>query len=127
MNTFNPLFVNPALYSLAAVNTPANLTSLHPNLTLFPVERLMIYIDYSLFYRTSKQDGLYAPPRFLVRESSNTSSKKIGNVLGFKVKYEINHNLEFESTSSYFSPGGFIKETGDSESTFYFSSTVSFK
>jgi len=127
INTFNPLFVNPALYSLAAVNTPANLTSLHPNLTFFPSEKWLLYFDYSLFYRTSSQDGLYAPPRFLSRQPSGSSSKKIGNVFGCKIQYEINHNLDFEVTSSYFTPGEFIEETGSSESTLYLSSTVSFK
>lgn len=64
IQTFNPLFVNPAIYSLAGLNTPANLTSFHPNLKVYPFDEFSIYIDYALFYRTQASDALYTPPRW---------------------------------------------------------------
>ncbi len=127
VGTFNPLFVNPALYSLAAVNTPANILSFHPNLTFSPRENLKIYLDYAFFYRTQLNDGLYGPPRFLTREANGIDSRRIGDVLGLQLSYEIHRNISFELRSSYFLAGRFLEESGDSENTFYISPTMSFK
>lgn len=127
LQTFNPLFVNPAIYSLAAVNTPANLNSLHPNITVFPMKNVSIYIDYALFYRTTKEDGLYTPPRFQIREANTSSEKHIGDALGIQINYQINRNISFDIRSSYFIPGKFIKASGDSKSIFYIAPTMNFK
>ena len=127
VGTFNPIFVNPAIYSLAAVNTPANITSLHPNFTVYPIEGLTIYMDYAFFYRTEANDGLYAPPRFLTREANGLRTKHIGDVFGLQISYEINRNISFDLRSSYFIAGQFIKASGDSENTFYIAPTMSFK
>ena len=127
IQTFNPLFVNPALYSLAGVNTPANLSSFHPNFTVYPLSGFSIFIDYALFYRTSSSDGLYTPPRFLLREANGLDEKHIGDVLGLQVQYEINRNISFDLRSSYFIAGKFIKASGDSENTFYIAPTMNFK
>ena len=127
IQTFNPMFVNPAIYSLAAVNTPANLTSFHPNLTVSPLKGFSIYMDYALFYRTQNNDGLYTPPRFLSRESNGSNEKHIGDVIGLQATWEINRNISFDLRSAYFIAGKFIEATGDSENTFYVAPTVSLK
>ncbi|MEL6658734.1 MAG: alginate export family protein [Bacteroidota bacterium] len=127
VQTFNPFFVNPALYSLAAVNTPANSTSLHPNFTVYPAEGISIFVDYALFYRTQANDGLYAPPRFLSREANGLTDKHIGDVLGLQFTYEINRNISFDIRSSYFIAGKFIEATGESENTFYVAPTANFR
>jgi len=95
IGTSNPMFVNPAIYSLAGVNTPANITSLHPNFTIYPTARLSIYVDYAFFYRTKQNDGLYTPPRFLTREAGDINTRHIGDVFGLQIKYNINRNISF--------------------------------
>ena len=127
IQTFNPIFVNPAIYSLAGVNTPANLTSFHPNFEIDPSDRFSIYVDYALFYRTQAADGLYTPPRFLTREANGISERHIGDVLGFRISYDINRNINFNVRSSYFLVGSFIKASGESENTFYIAPTLDFK
>lgn len=127
IQTFNPLFVNPAIYNLAAINTPANLIALHPNITVYPFEGFSIYLDYSLLYRTSRNDGLYAPPRFQTREANGIKDRHIGNVAGMNIRYEINANLDIELRSSYFIAGAFLIATGSSNNTFHLSPTLSFK
>lgn len=125
--TFNPMFVNPAIYSLAGVNTPANLTGFHPNLTLYPADGFSIYIDYALFFRAQSNDGLYTPPRFLLREANGVNEKHIGDVFGLQFKWEINRNISLDFRSSYFIAGEFISATGESENTFYIAPTLDFK
>lgn len=126
VHTFNPMFVNPAIYSLAAVNTPANLTSLHPNFTFFPVDGLVIYLDYAFFYRTSREDGLYTPPRFQTRQAGGIESKHIGDTVGLSVGYAFNRNMDFNLMSSYFIPGKYIETSGSAESTFFIAPTLTF-
>ncbi len=127
LGTFNPLFVNPAIYSLAAVNTPANLTSLHPNITFRPLKNLSIYLDYALFFRTQKEDGLYLPPRFLRRPTGSSTARFIGDALGLQINYEVNRFISFDLRSSYFMAGSFIEQTGDAENIFYIAPTANFK
>ncbi|MEM9896879.1 MAG: alginate export family protein [Bacteroidota bacterium] len=127
VQTFNPMFVNPAIYSLAAVNTPANLTSFHPNLTIYPAERLSIYVDYALFYRTRANDGLYTPPRFLLRESRDTNKKHIGDAFGMQASWEASRNISLDLRATYFIAGDFIEETGDDENILYIAPTISLK
>ena len=67
INTFNPMFVNPAYYSLAKNITPANMISVHPSITVKPADKLKLYAEWGMFWRASKNDGLYTPPRFLKR------------------------------------------------------------
>ena len=127
IQTFNPLFVNPAIYSLAAVNTPANLSSFHPNITFFPAKGLSIYADYALFFRTSRADGLYAPPRFQARPANGLSDRHIGDALGISIQYIANRNTTLSIMSSYFIPAAFIEASGPSENTFFIAPTASFR
>jgi len=127
LQTYNPLFVNPALYSLAAVNTPVNLNGLHPNFKIYPFEGFSIYMDYAFFFRSSKEDGLYTPPRFQIREATSGSSAYIGSAIGIKILYEINRNIEFEWRSTYFIAGDFVEESGASNNIFYTGPTLEFK
>lgn len=124
INTFNPLFVNPGLYSLAGINTPANLTSFHPNIIVFPSNGFSIYIDYAKFYRTSKNDGLYAPTRFQTREANGIDKRFIGDAIGLILTYEINRNISFDIKSYYFIPGDFVKLSGSSEVIFHIAPTL---
>ena len=124
IQTFNPLFVNPAIYSLAAVNTPANLMSFHPSITIFPAKNLSIYIDYAFFYRTSKNDGLYTPPRFQIRSANGLSERHIGDALGLILNYTLNRNISMSFMSTYFIPAEFIEASGSSERTLFIAPTI---
>lgn len=126
LQTFNPLFVNPAIYSLAGLNTPANLSSLHPNV-IFAFDKMSLLIDNAIFFRTSLQDGLYTPPRFLVREANGLSDRKIGDTFGLQFNYEFNRNISFDRRITYFIAGDFIKASGDSENIFYMAPTLNFR
>lgn len=127
LETFNPLFVNPGIYSLAGVNTPANLTSFHPNITFYPAKGLMVYLEYAVFYRTHENDGFYAPPRFQTRPAEGVRTRHIGDVVGVRVAWQFNRNISFTLLSSYYLAGGFMEETGPSNNIFYVSPTLDFK
>ncbi|CAM1369134.1 alginate export family protein [Tenacibaculum xiamenense] len=127
INTFNPLFVNPAYYSLAATITPVNMVSIHPSVTMTPTEKLKLYFEWGIFWRASKNDGLYSPPRFISRQMNGLSDKGLGNQLGFKATYEINRHLSFDLDMSYFIAGDFQKSSGESANIFHLAPTFSYK
>ena len=127
IGTFNPTFVNPGIYSLASINTPANMTSLHPNVSISPAEGLYVYLEYAFFYRTQTADGFYRPPRFLSRPAASSEEKSLGETLGLLINYEISRNMSFDVVTYFFISGGFIEETGESENISFIAPTLSFK
>jgi len=127
INSFNPMFVNPAYYSLALTITPVNMISLHPSLTLHPNEKLTVYVEWAAFWRESKNDGLYAPPRFLTRDGMGVRDRRIGTQYGLKVAYEFNRHLSFDLDMSYFTADDFLEATGESENILHIAPTFSFK
>lgn len=127
IQTFNPLFVNPAIYSLAGVNTPANLTSLHPNFTFYPAPKLYCYVEYAFFYRTQENDGFYSPPRFQTRPAEGISSRHIGDAFGLQVIWNVNRNIQYQLMSTYFLAADFIEASGPSNNIFYLSTTFTFR
>ncbi len=124
LNSFNPMFVNPGMYSLAAVNTPVNLLSFHPSLLLFPSRKWLINVEYAFFYRSTVEDGFYSPPRIQTRPVNGITARHLGNVIGLFLEYEYNRNAAFDVRSSYFIPASFMKESGASASIFQLASTI---
>ncbi|MEO0899976.1 MAG: alginate export family protein [Bacteroidota bacterium] len=126
VNSFNPMFVNPAIYSLAAVNTPVNLTGIHPSILLFPHPKLLINFEYALYFRASSQDGLYIPPQILSRQADGQLERHIGDVIGLYVQFTANRYFSFDIRTSYFIPGSFIEVSGPSEPIFHIAPTATF-
>ena len=127
LQTFNPMFVNPAIYSLAGLNTPANLLSVHPSITVYPSRNLMLNLEYALLFRSSIEDGLYDPPRFQTRMANGIEDSHLGDVIGLLIFYSYNRNLSFNIRGSYFIAGAFLEASGDAESTFQIAPTANFK
>ncbi len=127
VNTFNPMFVNPAYYGLAKTVTPTNIISIHPSITVHPSENLQLYLEWASFERESRNDGLYRVTRFLSREASLGASKDVGEQIGFTLAYQFNRYWSFDFEASYFKAGKFLKESGDSENILHFSPTFRFR
>lgn len=127
INSFNPMYVNPAIYSLAIVNTPVNLVSIHPSITIFPKGKFMVELEFAVFGRTTAEDGLYSPPNRQVRMANDLSERHIGNTIGLFMLYNYNRYLNFNIRSSYFMAGDFVKASGTSEPIFQFAPTITIR
>ena len=127
INTFNPMFVNPAYYSLAATISPINVIGVHPSISVSPIAKSKIYVEWALFWRASKDDGLYRPPRFINRQGEGISERKLGHQFGLKASYEFNRHLSFDFDLSYFIAGEFQRLTGNAENILHVAPTISFK
>ena len=127
LQTFNPLFTNPAYFGLLAVITPVNLMDIHPSSKWKLSENVEFSFDWDFFWRASKNDGLYRPPRFLNRDGQNANSRFIGHKPGIVLGYKVSRHIKWSVDASYFISGNFIKETGESENIFHFATTTSYK
>lgn len=125
VNTFNPMFVNPAYYSLAATITPINMVSVHPSLSFEPIKKLKLYLEWAVFWRASEEDALYRPTRFINHPAHGIENKNIGNQFGLEAEYEVNRHISFEIDISYFNAGKFLRSSGEAESIFHVAPTLS--
>ena len=127
LQTFNPMFTNPGYFSLAGIIAPINLIEFHPSITIHPSEKLKVYVEWASFFRYSKSDGVYAPPRFLNREGQHSNERFIGNQLGCKISYEIDRHFDFDMDFSYFIAGKFLVNMGSHLNMVHIAPTLSFK
>lgn len=127
INSFNPMFVNPAFYSLAATVTPVNIMGVHPSVSFRPIEKLKLYAEWAIFWRASKSDALYRPTRFINRPANGIGSRNIGHQFGGKMQYEINRYISFDLDISYFIAGSFLEESGEADNILHIAPTINFK
>jgi hypothetical protein len=119
LGTFNPYFNNPAYFGLITQVAGMNMFDVHPSAKLNLTEKFNVTAEADIYWRAQLNDGLYNGVKFLTRASNNNTSRFIGWQTGLKLEYEINSNLKLSSETVYFVAEDFVKQTGDSENTFY--------
>lgn len=127
LGTFNPMFPNPSYFGLLGQITPMNLIDVHPSMALELTKGAELLFDWDFFWRASKADGLYGPPRFLIREGHDAESRYIGHQPGAELVLRMGRHITWRSEASYLVAGDFIQETGESENIFHFASTLSYR
>jgi len=127
INSFNPMFVNPAYYSLAATITPVNIFGIHPSISCRPVKKLKLYVEWAIYWRASANDALYRPTRFINRPENGIEERGIGHQFGWKIQYMMNRNLFFDFNISYFIAGAFLKESGEADNIFHIAPTLNYR
>ena len=127
INSFNPMFVNPAYYSLAATITPVNIFGIHPSISCQPFEKLKLYAEWAFFWRASENDALYRPTRFINRPADGIEEKNIGHQFGGNIQYSFSRYLMFDLNTSYFIAGDFLRNNGEAENIFHIAPTFNFR
>lgn len=119
LGTFNPYFNNPAYFGLITQVAAMNIFDIHPSLKFKFTEKFSATAETDFYWRAQLNDGLYAGSKALIRTSNNSKTLWIGWQSGIKLEYEINRYLKLTNETFYFVAGDFVKETGDSNNTFY--------
>ncbi|PIQ16893.1 MAG: hypothetical protein COW66_13990 [Flavobacteriaceae bacterium CG18_big_fil_WC_8_21_14_2_50_34_36] len=119
LETFNPYFNNPAYFGLITQVAAMNMFDIHPSAKLKLTEKLSATAEADFYWRAQLNDGLYNGSKSLIRTSNNNQSHWIGWQSGLILEYEINRYLKLSNETYYFVAGDFVKETGDSNNTFY--------
>ena len=127
LNTFNPLFPKGAYFGLAALIGPSNLVDTHPYIQLAFSEKLSFGVDYDLFWRMQREDGLYAVNGKLIYAAEAGTSKRIGQQLGTSIEYTPNKFLYFRQELTWFNSGEFLKQAGPGKDILMLGTTITLK
>lgn len=127
LQTFNPLFPRGAYFGLAALIGPANLTDIHPSLSLQLKQNVKLNFDADYFWRYSTRDGIYAPNVALIYSGKNSSDKFIGSQYATDLVYTPNNFLYFRTEFTWFAAGDFLKGAGSGKDIVFGSFTTQLK
>lgn len=128
LNTYNPLYPKP-VYGLATPQGPSNIAHIKPTVGIQPSENLFVNFGWYYLARTSVHDGTYSPGMTQVRPFPDSESDKhgVGIQYGLDVFYVVNQNLTFLLFTSYVTPAGYVKETGEGKNTYFLAAAAQFK
>lgn len=127
LQTFNPLFPRGAYFGLAALIGPSNLIDIHPSVELTLTRNLVWAVDYDVFWRYSRQDGIYGPNARPIYGSEGTQAKYIGDQLGTSITFEPSGNFNMVLESTWFNTGPYLKEAGAGKDIFFHAFTIQLK
>jgi len=127
LQTFNPLFPRGAYFGLAALIGPVNLVDVHPSLSLSITKKLDIGFDYDIFWRYSRNDGLYGVNGSLIYSGRNINSKYIGDQPAFNLAYAPNNFLSFTAEFTWFDAGSYLKAAGTGKDILFTGITTQLK
>jgi len=127
LNTFNPLFPRGGYFGLAALIGPSNLFDIHPSIELSVAKGLIWTTDYDVFYRLSKNDGIYAVSGRLLYSGKETTSNHIGGQLGTALEYTPMPYLYVRAEVNWFDAGDYLKQAGSGKNILMSGITVTLK
>ncbi len=110
LGTFNALYPNGGYFGMNPQAGPANLLSIHPNLSWNPVENMLLSLETVFSWRQSLQDGIYLPDGTIRLGSSNSDSRYIGTAYIITVSWHISKFLSYNAGVQYFKTGDFIND-----------------
>lgn len=127
LQSFNPLFPRGGYFGLVSLIGPVNLFDIHPSLVLDLSRKLFLNMDYDIFWRFSKQDGIYGPGVFLLYPGKNSSEKYIGSQYSTDLVYVPNNFLYFRGEFTWFKSGKYLKDVGPGKDILFVAFTAQLK
>lgn len=127
LQTFNPLFPRGNYFGLAALIGPANLVDLHPSISIEMAKKLVLNLDHDVFWRYSKNDGIYAANVSLIYSGKNIDDKFIGQQYSTDIVYTPNNFLYFRAEFTWFKAGDFLKIAGKGKNILFTGFTMQLK
>ena len=127
IQTFNPLFPRGGYFGLVSLIGPVNLVDVHPSVAFDLSNKLLLDMDCDIFYRQSKNDGIYGPNVALIYSGKNTTSKTIGSQFSADLIYTPNNFLFFRGEFTWFKAGNFLREVGPGENISFVAITTQLK
>lgn len=113
LQTFNALFPPDDHFSELGLLGHANFINLQPSLFLKPGEGFTLSFDVNFYWRYSRHDGVYSPPRELIRSGAGSNARHVATAASVIAEWTIDRNLPLLFNYTRSVPGKFIRETGD--------------
>jgi hypothetical protein len=121
LGTFNPLFPKGKYFGELTPVGPYNLVNVLGGVGLAITDTVSLSVQGGPYWRYSTDDAVYGVAGNTVRPSPESDgSRFIGAQLEFLAEWKPTRELGFLVTYSLFAPGGFIEETGPSETIHFF-------
>jgi hypothetical protein len=111
LETFFPMFPRQSYFSEANLIGPLNLYNATPQLTVHPIEPLVLSLAWDLFWRQSLDDGLYRPSGVVQVPGVGNPERYIGSELNPEVQWTTRH-LTVVASYSHFFAGPFLRAAG---------------
>ncbi|MFC3196527.1 alginate export family protein [Parapedobacter deserti] len=128
MGTFNAMYPNGGYFGMNPQAGPANLRSVHPNLTWNPTDPFIFTLDLVFYWRNSLNDGIYGPSGALTLSSSDAKKRYIGTAYMTTFSWHINDFLNYNIGVQYFKTGHFINDViPQHKDGFFLGSVLAFK
>lgn len=111
MGTFSALFPKGSYFGEDALIGPANFYDVHPMLTLAPLERISLTLDWVCLWRYSRADGIYNVPGEPILAALD-DARFIGHRAGATLEAELGRHIGFVVTVGRFFRGPFLAQAG---------------
>lgn len=110
LGTMNALYPNGGYFGMNPQAGPANLLSVHPNLSWNPAKNIKLTGEIVFNWRNSLNDGVYGPSGSLRLPSSNSKERYIGTAYMTTFSWKINDFMNYNIGIQYFKTGSFIND-----------------
>ncbi|WP_276483057.1 alginate export family protein [Paraflavitalea pollutisoli] len=127
LQTFNPLFPRGGYFGLVSLIGPANLFDIHPSVTLDLWRGLYFNMDYDIFWRYSRHDGIYGPSTALIYSGKESTQKSIGRQYSTHLEYIPNRHFYFRCEFTWFKASDFLQDVGPGKNILFTSTTAQLK
>lgn len=128
LGTLNAMYPNGGYFGMNPQAGPANLKSVHPNLTWNPAKSVILTLGMVFNWRNSLQDGVYGPGGSLRLSSSDSKERYIGTAYMTTFSWKINDFLNYNIGVQYFKTGSFINDVVlQHKDGFFVGSVIGFK
>lgn len=126
LGTFNALYPNASYFSENAVLGPANFVNLHPYVKLRPRPELSLGLDFNLFWRLDRADGVYNPQGGLIRAPGGSRRRFVDAALSGVIEWTPREGLLLGLVATRSQPQGFIRATGPADRGDFVEATLQF-
>ena len=127
LQTFNPLFPRGGYFGLVSLIGPANLFDIHPSLMFDLTSKLFLNMDYDIFWRFSKNDGIYGPNVALIYSGKNSRNKYIGRQYSTDLVYSPNTFLYFRGEFTWFKADEYLRDVSPGKDILFTALTAQLK
>ncbi len=127
LQTFNPLFPRGGYFGLVSLIGPANLVDIHPSFDLELSRKVFFNMDYDIFWRYSRNDGIYGPNVAMIYSGKNSDQKSIGRQYSTHLEYTPNNFLYFRGEFTWFKASDFLQDVGPGKNILFVATTVQLK
>ena len=119
LGTFNALFPKGSYFGEVALIGPANLIDVHPSIDLRLTRSLTLSGNWDVFWRQSRDDGIYNAALVLLRSGRASKERFIGHQAEVQLEWRIDRHLSVNVDYAHFFAGPFLKETGPGQDVDY--------